>query len=198
MSPALEKVEQLLKQLPGLGYRSAERIALHLLVEKPERLGPLIASLQAASTALRRCPVTGNLTEGETCAIYADPARHQEVTCVVETVPDLMAIERSGVFRGVYHVLHGKLSPLHGVGPDQLNFASLKKRIAEGEVQEVILALSNDIEGEATCHYIQDELLAGREDIALSRIGFGLPSGGGITYADSATLRSALDGRRQF
>ncbi|QYY35825.1 recombination mediator RecR [Ruficoccus sp. ZRK36] len=198
MSESLEKVEQLLKQLPGLGYRSAERIALHLLVEKPERLEPLIEALQQAAANLRRCPITGNLTESDTCAIYADPARHREVTCVVETVPDLLAIERSGVFRGVYHVLHGKLSPLHGVGPGDLNFASLRKRIDDGEVQEMILALSNDIEGEATCHYIQDELLAGREDIRLSRIGFGLPSGGGITYADSATLKSALDGRRDF
>ncbi|MEM9227017.1 MAG: recombination mediator RecR [Verrucomicrobiota bacterium] len=198
MSSALEHVEKLLKQLPGLGYRSAERIALHLLVEKPERLAPLIDALQAASSALRRCPITGNLTEGETCAIYADPARHRDVTCLVETVPDLMAMERAGVFRGVYHVLHGKLSPLHGVGPEDLNFASLQKRIEDGEVNEIILALSNDIEGEATCHYIQDELLAGRDNIKLSRIGFGLPSGGGITYADSATLRSALDGRRDF
>lgn len=198
MSPALEKVEQLLKQLPGLGYRSAERIALHLLVEKPERLAPLMEALETAAESLRRCPLTGNLTEGETCAIYADPARHREITCVVETVPDLLAVERAGVFRGVYHVLHGKLSPLHGVGPEDLNFASLQKRIKDGEVKELILALSNDIEGEATCHYLQDELLAGREDIALSRIGFGLPSGGGITYADSATLKSALDGRRAF
>lgn len=198
MSPALEKVEQLLKQLPGLGYRSAERIALHLLVEKPERLAPLMEALETAAKSLRRCPVTGNLTEGETCPIYADPARHREITCVVETVPDLLAVERAGVFRGVYHVLHGKLSPLHGVGPEDLNFASLRKRIKDGEVKELILALSNDIEGEATCHYLQDELLAGRDDIALSRIGFGLPSGGGITYADSATLKSALDGRRAF
>ncbi|MBC2593366.1 recombination protein RecR [Ruficoccus amylovorans] len=198
MSESLEKVEQLLKQLPGLGYRSAERIALHLLVEKPERLEPLVEALRQAAANLRRCPITGNLTEADTCAIYADPARHREVTCVVETVPDLLAIERSGVYRGVYHVLHGKLSPLHGVGPSNLNFASLRRRIEEGEVQELILALSNDIEGEATCHYIQDELLAGRADIRLSRIGFGLPSGGGITYADSATLKSALDGRRDF
>ncbi len=170
---------------------------MHLIVEKPERLQPLCDALEEAAAKLHRCPVTGNLTEGELCEIYADPARRREIVCVVETVPDLMAIERSGAYRGVYHVLHGKLSPLHGVGPDDLNFAPLAKRIADGEVSEIILALSNDIEGEATCHYIQDELLSGSA-ASISRIGFGLPSGGGIVFADAATLRNALEGRKQF
>lgn len=198
MSPAFEKVHQLLKQLPGLGHRSAERVAMHLIVEKPERLEPLCDALKDAAEKLHRCPITGNLTEGEVCEIYADESRRKEIVCVAETVPDLMAIERSGAYRGVYHVLHGKLSPLHGVGPDDLNFAPLKKRIDDGEISEIILALPNDIEGEATCHYIQDELLAGREDISTSRIGFGLPSGGGIVFADAATLRNALEGRKRF
>lgn len=198
MSPAFEKVHQLLKQLPGLGHRSAERVAMHLIVEKPERLEPLCEALRDAAARLKRCPVTGNLTEGDLCEIYADPSRRREIVCVVETVPDLMAIERSGAFRGVYHVLHGKLSPLHGIGPDDLNFSPLSQRIEGGEVRELILALSNDIEGEATCHYIQDELLAAHDGIAMSRIGFGLPSGGGIVFADAATLRNALEGRKQF
>lgn len=198
MSPSFEKVQQLLKQLPGLGYRSAERIALHLLVEKPERLGPLLESLKTAAEQLRRCPVTGNLTEGELCEIYADPARRREIVCVVESVPDLLAIERSGAYRGVYQVLHGRLSPLQGIGPDRLNTGGLLKRLESGEVEEIILALPNDIEGEATCHYIQDELLAPFPAVRLCRIGFGLPSGGGLTFADPATLRSALDGRRDF
>ncbi len=198
MSPAFEKVHQLLKQLPGLGHRSAERVAMHLIVEKPERLQPLCDALQEASAKLHRCPITGNLTEGEVCEIYADESRRREIVCIVETVPDLMAIERSGAYRGVYHVLHGKLSPLHGVGPDDLNFGPLLQRITQGEINELILALSNDIEGEATCHYIQDELLADRGDISVSRIGFGLPSGGGIVFADAATLRNALEGRKKF
>nr|WP_234043844.1 recombination mediator RecR [Cerasicoccus arenae] len=198
VSPAFDKVHQLLKQLPGLGHRSAERVAMHLIVEKPERLEPLCSALREAAEKLHRCPVTGNLTEGEFCEIYADIARRKEIVCVVETVPDLMAIERSGAYRGVYHVLHGKLSPLHGVGPNDLNFMPLATRIENGEVNELILALSNDIEGEATCHYIQDELLAGRDDISISRIGFGLPSGGGIVFADAATLRNALEGRKKF
>lgn len=197
MSPAFEKVQQVLKQLPGLGYRSAERIALHLLVEKPERKDELIAALAEAAKKLKCCPMTGNLCEGDVCEIYTDPNRTQAVVCVIEHVTDLWAMERAGVFRGTYHVLYGKLSPIHGVGPEQLNFEALEQRLASGDVKELILALGNDIEGEATCHYIQDTLIAGL-DIKLSRIGFGLPSGSGVTYADSATLRSALEGRRDF
>jgi recombination protein RecR len=116
---------------------------------------------------------------------------------VVENVPDLVAIERSGSWRSVYHVLHGKLSPLHGVGPDDLNIASLLARIESGEIDELVLALSNDVEGEATCHYIQEHLPDGR-NVKVTRIGFGIPSGGGVLYADSVTLKSALEGRRAF
>lgn len=198
MSESLERVQELLKKLPGLGYRSAERIALHLLVEKPERLEPLITALQDAAGTLHRCPVTGNITEGERCAIYENPSRRRELVCVVETVPDLMAFERAGVFQGTYHVLHGKLSPLHGVGPMDLNFTSLKERVERDGVTEIILALANDVEGESTCHYIQDSLLEGIEGLEMTRIGFGLPSGGGVTFADSATLRSAIEARRHF
>lgn len=198
MSPAFDRVQDFLKKLPGLGYRSAERIALHLLVEKPERLEPLLQALKDASETLHRCPVTGNMTEGKYCQIYDNPGRRRETVCVVESVPDLLAIERAGVFQGTYHVLHGKLSPLHGVGPEQLNFIPLQERIATDHVSELILALSNDVEGEATCHYIQDHVLAGVGGVSVSRIGFGLPSGGGVTFADAATLRSALDARRDF
>ena len=197
MIPAFEQVVKILKSLPGLGARSAERIALHLLVEKPRVLTELISSLEEAAHVIHQCPETGNLCEGECCPIYADPNRDKSLVCVVEHVPDLMAVERAGFDRGTYHVLHGKLSPIQGVQAENLNFQSLARRIERGEVQELILALSNDIEGEATCHYIQEELIAGRP-IQMTRIGFGLPSGGGVTYADSVTLRSALEGRRQF
>lgn len=196
MTPAFENLQKLLKQLPGLGYRSAERIALHLLVERPEKLPPLVEALNAASRVIRRCRTCGNLAEGEQCAICADARREQSTLCVVEHVPDLVAFERSGAYRGVYHVLHGKLSPINGVGPDQLNFTALQERLAEEEVEEMILALSNDVEGEATCHYITETLL--QRPIRISRIGFGLPSGGGVLYADAVTLRNALEGRREF
>ncbi|HTB79823.1 MAG TPA: recombination mediator RecR [Opitutaceae bacterium] len=196
MTPAFEKLQKHLKQLPGLGYRSSERIALHLLVEKPLRLPALVAALQEAAAAVRRCRRCGNLAEGELCAVCADEKRDAGVVCVVEQVPDLVAIERSGAYRGVYHVLHGKLSPIHGVGPDDLNFAPLLARVEAGTVRELILALSNDVEGEATCHFLTERLPAGR--VQVTRIGFGLPSGGGVLYADSVTLKSALDGRRDY
>lgn len=197
MTPAFERVQGLLKKLPGLGYRSAERLALHLLVEKRQELRPLLDALEVAAEAIHPCPTCGHLCEGELCAICADNRRDPGQLCFVEQVPDLAAIERSGAFRGRYHVLHGKLSPLHGVGPDDLNLATLAARLDAEPVQEVILALSNDIEGEATCHYLQEVFFAGRE-LRISRIGFGLPSGGGIVFADATTLKSALDGRRNY
>jgi recombination protein RecR len=197
MTPAFEKLQKHLKQLPGLGYRSSERIALHLLVEKPARLPALVAALEEAARAVRRCERCGNLAEGAACTICADEKRDRSVVCVVEQVPDLVAIERSGAYRGSYHVLHGKLSPIHGIGPDDLNLAALRARVETDEVAELILALSNDVEGEATCHFITEHLPADRA-IKVTRIGFGLPSGGGVLYADSVTLKSALDSRRAY
>ncbi len=196
MTPAFEKLQKHLKQLPGLGYRSAERIALNLLVERPERLPALVTALQEAAAAVRRCARCGNLAEGELCAICADGKRPAGVVCVVEQVPDVVAIERSGAFRGTYHVLHGKLSPMQGVNPEHLNVARLLARIEAGEISELILALSNDMEGEATCHYLVSRVPAGK--VKITRIGFGLPSGGGVLYADSVTLKSALEGRRDY
>src|ERR1700722_7814628 len=151
MPTALENLQQQLKKLPGLGYRSAERIAMHLLVEKPDQLPALVTALQAAAGAMGRCPRCGNLAEGGLCTICADERRNQRQICVVEHVPDLIALERSGAWRGVYHVLHGRLSPSHGVGPGDLNLGSLIARLAAGEIDELILALANDVEGEATC-----------------------------------------------
>lgn len=197
VTPAYEHLLNKLKKLPGLGYRSAERIAMHLLVEKSEDLDELIHSLQSAREVVGRCTHCGNMAEGETCAICADTRRDISQICVVEHVPDLIAIERSSAWKGSYHVLHGKLSPIHGVGPEQLNLQALEQRLHDEEIQEFVLALSNDIEGQATCHYIQEEIIGARA-IKVSRIGFGLPSGGGVTYADSVTLKSALDGRRAY
>ncbi len=197
MTPAFENLQKHLKQLPGLGYRSAERIALNLLVEKPDRLPKLVAALEEAARSVRRCTRCGNLAETELCPLCADTARDHGVVCVVEQVPDLVALERSGAYRGVYHVLHGKLSPIHGVGPEDLNFEPLLARLAAGEVKELILALSNDVEGEATCHYLTSQIPA-EQTIAVSRIGFGLPSGGGVLYADAVTLKSALESRRNY
>ena len=196
MTPSFDKVRQLLKMLPGMGHRSAERLALHLLVERPGKLAPLLESLQAAAAAVRRCGRCGSLAETELCPVCQDVKRDPAAVCVVEQVPDLMAIERSSAYRGTYHVLHGRLSPIHGVGPDQLNLATFEQRLKDEPITEVVLALGNDIEGEATCHYITEAIQAIRPSIKVSRIGFGLPSGSGLTFADPATLRSALEGRR--
>ncbi len=196
MTPALETLQKLLKQLPGIGYRSAERIALHLLVEKPGRLPELVAALEAAAKNVRRCAVCGNLSEEEQCPVCVDEKRRNGQVCVVENVQDLGAIERSGAYRGRYHVLHGKLSPIRGVAPEDLNLAPLLQRIGTGEITELILALSNDVEGEATCHYLTERLP--KAGVKVTRIGFGLPSGGGVLYADAVTLKSSLDGRRSY
>lgn len=170
---------------------------MHLLVEAPEEMEVLQEVMDRARQSVRRCEACGNIAEGPLCEVCLDGNRDGSRICVVEHAPDLIAIERSSAWKGRYHVLHGKLSPIHGVGPERLNLTSLRKRIEGGDVAELVLALSNDIEGQATCHYIQEELIAGRP-IQMTRIGFGLPSGGGVTYADSVTLRSALEGRTSY
>ncbi len=196
MGSAFEDLQAVLKKLPGLGYRSAERLALHLLVERPERLNALVEALRRAAEDIRRCRLCGGMAEEELCPVCSDSHRDASVVCVVEQVVDLMALERSSAYRGLYHVLHGKLSPISGVGPEDLNLASLGERLRSGDVRELVLALPNDVEGEATCHYITENIAG--EGVAVSRIGFGLPSGGGVFYADPVTLKSALDSRRSY
>ena len=134
MTPTFEKVQGLLRQLPGIGPRSAERIALHLLVERPAQLAGLIDALNEAMLRLHRCSICGNLAEEDICAICADTRRNPDQLCIVEQVTDLIAMERSGAYRGLYHVLHGKLSPLHKVGPAELNFQTLSQRLKEGMI----------------------------------------------------------------
>ena len=197
MPAAFEKLQQVLRKLPGVGFRSSERIALHLLLGKPEQLQALVGALGEAARAIRRCTRCGNLSEDDLCEVCSSPKRDHRSVCVVENVPDLVSIERSGSWRSSYHVLHGKLSPLHGIGPDDLFIGRLLERVAAGEVDELVFALSNDVEAEATCHYIQEHIPAGCA-VRITRIGFGIPSGGGVTYADSVTLKNALDGRRSF
>jgi len=197
VTTAFEKLQMALRKLPGIGFRSSERIALHLLLGKPEQLEALVVTLKEAATRVHRCSRCGNLSEEDLCEICSDARRSQGTVCVVENVPDLVAIERSGSWSARYHVLHGKLSPLRGVGPDDLNLAGLLGLVQAGEIDELVLALSNDVEGEATCHFIREQLPADRE-VKVTRIGFGIPSGGGVLYADSVTLKNALDSRRSF
>ena len=195
MNEPYERLVQSLKALPGLGYRSAEKIALHLLVEKPAKSEELTDRISVARKQLGPCLICGNLTDEDECNICSSEVREVERLCIVETVTDLFAMEKAGVFRGKYHILMGKLSPVRGVGPEQLNINSLQQRLENSDVEEVILALSNDMEGEATCHFIKNEVLKD-SNLEVTRIGFGLPSGGGITYADENTLLNALQSRK--
>ena len=197
MTPQYQALVQTLKRLPGLGYRSAEKVALHLLVESPASASTLIENLNQASSALGPCKACGNLAEEDLCYLCASDERDHSQLCIVESVTDLFALERAGIFRGHYHVLHGKLAPVRGVGPEKLNLPSLRTRLEGGLIKEIILALGNDLEGEATCHYLNQEIFQDF-DLEVSRIGFGLPSGGGVTYADEVTLRSALEGRKSL
>ncbi len=197
MTSSFEALQKQLKRLPGVGYRSAERMAIHLLLEKPDAATALAQAIAEARERVKSCRICGNICEDEHCAICEDPRRAESGSvCVVEHVSDILALEKSGAYQGLYHALHGKLSPINGVGPENLNIDALVKRVDGGNVQEIILALPNDIEGEATCHYITD-LLEGK-GVAVSRIGFGLPSGGSVLYADQVTLKSALDARKSF
>lgn len=197
MTPAFEALQKELKRLPGVGFRSAERMAIYLLLEKPEAAKQLSDALLSARERVRSCRLCGNVCEDEICSICEDAQRQESSTlCVVEHVSDLMAIEKSGAYRGRYHVLSGKLSPINGVGPEDLNLRTFESRVREEGVTELILALPNDVEGEATCHYLT-ELLEGSE-VEVSRIGFGLPSGASVLYADSGTLKSALDARQRY
>ncbi|MEC8043421.1 MAG: recombination mediator RecR [Verrucomicrobiota bacterium] len=197
MTSVYENLLASLKSLPGLGYRSAEKIAIHLLVERRTKLDELIELMGLAAERLTACEICGNLAEGQNCSICASTERDDSSMCIVETVTDLVAIEKAGVFKGKYHVLHGKLSPIRGIGPKQLNLDSLVNRLENNNFKEVILALGNDMEGEATCHFLRSELFVGL-NLQVTRIGFGLPSGAGITYADQTTLKSALDSRKSI
>jgi recombination protein RecR len=197
LTPQYQALVQTLKRLPSLGYRSAEKVALHLLVENTKSANDLVESLNQAKSVLGPCQNCGNLAEDELCSLCSSEERDASQLCIVEGVTDLFAMERAGIFKGLYHVLHGKLAPIRGIGPENLNLNRLKDRIQTGIVTEIILALGNDMEGEATCHYLNQEVFKGLE-LKVSRIGFGLPSGGGLTYADEITLKSALEGRRQL
>ncbi len=193
--PEIEQVIQLLAKLPGLGPRSARRAALDLLQKRESRLVPLIAALTRAAEHITLCSVCGNLDSRDPCAICAEPARDRQTLCVVEEVADLWALERSGAYRGLYHVLGGVLSALDGVGPDDLAIASLIKRVGEGSpVGEVILALGTTVDGQTTAHYLADRLAG--TGVVLSRLAQGVPVGGELDYLDEGTLSAALKARR--
>lgn len=185
-----------LGRLPGIGPRSAERIALHVVQSDPGAVKDLAAALTLARERVTSCSICGALTETQPCPICADPRRDATTVCIVERALDVLSLEKSGTYRGHYHVLGGKLSPLNGVGPEDLRIAALEQRLDRTPARELILALGGDVEGDATAHYLARRL-AGR-GAKISRLAQGLPAGGGLEFADELTLSRALEGRRDM
>lgn len=192
--PEVETLIGLLAKLPGMGPRSARRAALRLLQQPETRMLPLATALADAARAVRPCADCGNLDSRDPCSVCADPHRDRSVICVVEGVGDLWALERAGVHRGLYHVLGGTLSALSGVGPEDLNTASLLTRVAEGGVSEVIMALSATVDGATTAHWLTDRLRP--LGVTVSRVAQGVPIGGALDVLDDGTLAAALRARR--
>jgi recombination protein RecR len=191
--PLLELIA-VLNKLPGIGPRSAERIALHLVQTDPADCQRLSAAVLAARQRIRQCDICGGLTEANPCAICSDPHRDASLLCVIERAVDILTIEKAGTFRGRYHVLGGRISPINAVGPEDLRIAELEKRLGAEPIKEVILALGSDVEGDATSFYLAKRLTG----VCVTRIAHGLPAGAGLDFADELTLSRALEGRRQI
>ncbi|HET7426230.1 MAG TPA: recombination mediator RecR [Gemmatimonadales bacterium] len=185
-----------LARLPGIGRKTAQRLTFHLLQQSPDQAGRLAAALVAVSERVRACQECGNLTEEQPCAICLDPRRDPALLCVVEEASAVPVVDRSTEFRGRYHVLGGRLSPLDGIGPESLRLEHLVARVREGGIREVILATNPSMEGEVTATYIQ-QLLAG-EGVRVTRLARGLPMGGDLEYVDGVTLAHALVARQEI
>jgi recombination protein RecR len=194
--PEIERLVQLLARLPGLGPRSARKAVLSLLKRRNDLLLPLSEALQQAVEKIAECPVCGNLDTISPCSVCADPRRDQSLIVVVEEVGDLWAFERASIVSARYHVLGGHLSPLDGIGPEQLNIAKLLTRAGAPEVKEILLALNATVEGQSTSHYISDQLAS--TDVTVSRLAQGVPIGGELDYLDDGTLAAAFKARRKL
>jgi recombination protein RecR len=193
-SPSLQELIEALRCLPGVGPKSAQRMSLHLLERDREGASALAVALQAAVERIDHCSRCRNFTELEVCEVCGDPRRDSSIICVVETPADVLAIEESGGFQGHYFVLMGHLSPIDGIGPEELGLDVFHQRIVDEEVIEVILATNPTVEGEATAYYLTDMLQS--EGVNVSRIAHGVPLGGELEYVDGSTLAHALSGRR--
>ncbi|MCB1730725.1 MAG: recombination protein RecR [Halieaceae bacterium] len=193
-SPSLQDLIEALRCLPGVGPKSAQRMSLHLLERDREGASALALALQTAVERIDHCSRCRNFTELEVCEVCGDPRRDSSVICVVETPADVLAIEESGGFRGHYFVLMGHLSPIDGIGPEELGLDVFHQRIVDEEVVEVILATNPTVEGEATAYYLTDMLQS--EGVNVTRIAHGVPLGGELEYVDGSTLAHALSGRR--
>jgi len=196
LPPALQALINELERLPGMGPKSANRLAFHLLRAQPANVERLSLSLAALHAGVQFCTTCSFISAGPTCPICADPRRDDSVVCVVEEPTDVIAIERTGEFRGRYHVLMGAISPMDGVGPGEIRVDELLHRVGKGQIREVILATDGDIEGEATAGYLAQAVEDLGRGIAVTRLARGLPMGGELEYADELTIARALSGRR--
>ena len=195
MSPSVDNLVAQLTRLPGIGSRTAQRLAFHLLSTPKDEALALATAIGDVKERVRFCGECGNLTESELCEICLDPRRDRTVVCVVEQPVDVISLERTHEYRGLYHVLGGSLSPLDGVEPEHLRIDELLRRVANGEIREVVLATNPNMTGEATAHHIADLL---RERVEITRLASGLPVGADLEHADEVTLGRALAGRREI
>jgi len=193
--PMARLIEEL-KKLPGVGTKSAQRYAFHILRASDEDAAALADAVRGLKASLRLCSICNNVTDIDPCVYCASPTRNQRLVCVVEEPTNVAAVERTQTYQGVYHVLHGTLSPLHGIGPDQLRAGTLISRVDRGEVDEVILATSPTLEGEATADWLANALH--RPWVKITRIATGIPAGSDIEYADEVTMARAIEGRREI
>ncbi|WP_102961017.1 recombination mediator RecR [Mangrovicella endophytica] len=194
--PEIERLIQLLAKLPGLGPRSARRATLHLVKRREQLLAPLTTAMGEALAHVRVCSACGNIDTRDPCTICCDPGRDQSTVVVVEDVADLWALERAKALNAAYHVLGGVLSPLEGVGPDDLTIGRLVDRVAEGRVKELIIAVNATVEGQTTAHYLIDQLAG--FDLKITRLAHGVPVGGELDYLDEGTLSAAMRSRTAF
>ena len=194
--PEIEQLIKLISKLPGLGPRSARRAALHLIKKKDQVMVPLASALNEAIDKIVECSVCGNVDTSNPCSICTDERRDRSLICVVESVGDLWALERAEVIKGQYHVLGGTLSPLDGIGPEDLRLGKLIERASESQVTEVLLALNATVEGQSTAHYITEQLIP--LGIKTSRLAHGVPVGGELDYLDEGTLAAAIKARKEL
>jgi recombination protein RecR len=185
-----------LKKLPGVGSKSAQRLAFHILRSSEEDASALAGAIHEVKASLRLCSVCNNITDVDPCVYCSSPTRNQRLICVVEEPTNIAAVEKTRHYNGVYHVLHGSISPIHGVGPEQLRISNLMKRVEDEQADEIILATNPTVEGEATATYLSGQLR--RAGLKVTRIATGIPAGSDIEYADEITMLKAMEGRREL
>jgi recombination protein RecR len=195
--PMARLIEEL-KKLPGIGTKSAQRLAFHILRSAEDDATALAAAIRDVKEKLRLCSVCNNITDVDPCVYCSNPTRNQRLVCVVEEPTNIAAIEKTRHFNGVYHVLHGSISPLQGIGPEHLRIQNLLKRLEHGDVDEVILATNPTVEGEATAVYLTQQIKRGRAPVKVTRIAMGIPVGSDIEYTDEVTMLKAMEGRREI